>query len=47
MNLASSYEFGESLNCDQLGDGSVYLQMIFDTKSNILMLVEEFSGIGS
>lgn len=43
MNLASSYEFGESfpLKCDQFSEHYCYVQMIFDTKSNILMLVEE------
>jgi hypothetical protein len=43
MDMASSYQFGESfpLKCDEFSDQYCYVQMIFDTKSNILMLVEE------
>jgi hypothetical protein len=48
MNLASSYEFGESfpLKCEQFSEHHCYVQMIFDTKSNILMLVEEINFNG-
>lgn len=48
MNLSSSYEFGESfpLKCDQFSEHYCYVQMIFDTKSNILMLVEEINFNG-
>ena len=48
MNLASSYEFGESfpLKCDEYSIHYCYVQMIFDTKSNILLLVESIHNDG-
>ncbi len=49
MDMASSYQFGESfpLKCDEFSDQYCYVQMIFDTKSNILMLVEEIHYNGA
>jgi hypothetical protein len=48
IDMASSYQFGESfpLKCDQFSEHYSYVQMIFDTKSNILMLVEEINHDG-
>ena len=48
IDMASSYQFGESfpLKCDQFPEHYSYVQMIFDTKSNILMLVEEINHDG-
>ena len=46
MNMASSYEFGESfpLKCDECSEQYCYVEMIFDTKSNILLLVENINN---
>ncbi len=43
MSMASSYIFKESFSlvCDGVSEGDCSVQMIFDTKSNILLLVEE------
>ena len=48
MNLASSYEFGESfpLKCNECSEQYCYVEMIFDTKSNILLLVENIQNNG-
>ena len=48
MNMASSYEFGESfpLKCDECSEQYCYVEMIFDTKSNILVLVESIRNDG-
>ena len=48
MDIASSYQFGESfpMKCDEFSEHHCYVQMIFDTKSNILMLVEEINHDG-
>jgi len=48
MNMASSYEFGESfpLKCDECSEQYCYVEMIFDTKSSILLLVESIHNDG-
>ena len=48
INMASSFEFGESfpLKCDKYLEHYCYVEMIFDTKSNILLLVESIHNDG-
>jgi hypothetical protein len=48
MNMSSSYKFGDSfpLKCDKYLEHYCYVEMIFDTKSNILLLVESIHNDG-
>jgi len=48
MNMESSYLFEESfsLECNEFSEHHCYVQMIFDTKSNTLLLVEEINYNG-
>ena len=48
MNMSSSYKFGDSfpLKCDKYLEHYCYVEMIFDTKNNILLLVESIHNDG-